>query len=314
LSDLAANGDLGQTEMDHDQSEIDALTLALLNETNGSSFRRARKALESRPTPEVVAALIRAMRRATNPKMFDRAAKLLAGYGGDEAANALAAEARSQRQYPRLAVRALARCSHPLVVPTLLELYETGRAKQRRSAAFALARLRSPHAIEPLCRAATRGDRYVGPEALEALRSMGRPRAIARLALAEAEFTSSDIVRVLQRLSESPLREGLLRSVPFDPKRFLESEAEDQRSTTRARAAAAAEHLKMQSTLLRGAGIATSDSLLRAASSSGESAPDSLLRSSDITVTAEVIEARPRPRFEWLFQVCSSLRRRMGIE
>src|SRR5438045_2716156 len=82
--------------------------------------------------------------------------------------------------------RAFAICDHPRVIPVLLDILEYGtKLKQRRAAAFALARLDSPLAIEPLCKAAGLGDRSIGPEAAEALSSMGRADYLARLVLSE---------------------------------------------------------------------------------------------------------------------------------
>jgi hypothetical protein len=265
-----------------EQHDIDGLVASMLAADSGHAFRRARRELERNDSRQVAQALIRAMRRATNQKVFDRSAKLLAEYGGDEAVEALAMEARSQRQYPRLAIRAFALCRHPSVVPVLLDLLDFGRMKQRRAAAFALARVRSPLAVEPLCRASVGGERGIGPEATEALRSLGAPRQIARLVLGETSYGPADHVRILHALGASPLREGFWRAAPFDSKRFLEREAQADGSPVQSQARAAAEFLHVQSTLLRGAPEAQPDTLLRAAASPGRQGPDSLLRSCDV--------------------------------
>jgi hypothetical protein len=281
-----------------EQHEIDGLVAAMLSAESGHAFRRCRRELERHDVSAAVHALIRGMRRATNQKVFDRAAKLLAEFGGDTAAEALAIEARSQRQYPRLAIRAFALCQHPTVVPVLLDLLESGRMKQRRAAAFALARVRSPLAVEALCKASTGGDRGIGPEATEALRSLGGPRHVARLVLGEPTYLASDHVRILRAVSASPLREGFWRATPFDTKRFLEREAHSLASPVRIQARAAADFLQLQSTLLRGAPDAHPDTLLRAASTPGRQGSDSLLRSSDM-VSAAPCSRRAPARF-WL--------------
>jgi HEAT repeat protein len=281
-----------------EQHELDGLCAAMLSADSGHAFRRARQQLERHERHETVQGLIRSMRRATNQKVFDRAAKLLAELGGDTAAEALAIEARAQRQYPRLAIRALARCQHPAVVPVLLDLLESGRMKQRRAAAFALARVRSPFAVEPLCRAAAGGDRGIGPEATEALRSFGSPRHVARLVLGETTYQAADHVRVLLAVSASPLRDGFWRAAPFDGKRYLEREAQALSSPVQAQAREAADLLHKQSTLLRGATDVNTDILLRAASTPGNAAADSLLRPSDWASPAPGV-ARSRVGF-WL--------------
>jgi hypothetical protein len=265
------------------QSEIDVLVAAMLATDSSHSLRRARRELEAHPRDEAVQGLIRGMRHASHQKAFDRAAKLLAEYGGDEAAEALAREARTQRQYPRLAVRALALCDHPRVVPELLDILEfSTRIKQRRAAAFALARLRAPLAVEPLCKASTMGRKWIGQEAVEALHVMGRPDQIARLVLGEETYAAADRVRVLHAMACAGLCEGFWRRQLFDVNRFLHRESQDARSPVRDQAVAAAEFLTMQSTLLRGLEESRSDTLLRAASGGSESSPDSLLRASEL--------------------------------
>jgi hypothetical protein len=281
-----------------EQHEVDGLVTAMLAADSGHAFRRARRELERRDSRVVVQALIRAMRRSANQKAFDRSAKLLAECGGDEAAEALALAAMSQRQYPRLAIRAFALCDHPSVVPVLLNLLEEGRVKQRRAAAFALARVRSPLAIEPLCKAAA-DDLRIGPEATEALRSLGGPRHIARLVLGESTCRPADHVRILHALGASPLREGFWRATPFDPKRFLERETQSANSPVLEQARAAAEFLHMQSTLLRGTTEAQPDTLLRAAASPGNQGPDSLLRAGALAPHSEQSPRRPGIRL-WL--------------
>ncbi len=262
-------------------SGIDQLVTQLTQAETGHVFRRARQTLLRHDSNEIVRALIRAMRGASHQRSFDRAARLLAEYGGDEAAEALATEARTQRRYPRLAIRAFAQCVHPTVVPVLLDILEFGKMKQKRAAAYALARLHSPLGIEPLCKASALGEWGIGHEATEALNALGRPHQIARLALSEPIYSASDHVRVLQALSCSLLREGFWRPVPFDPKRFLNREAQDYNSGVREQAGAAAAFLEMQSTLLRSGDALCTDALLRAASGPGESGSDSLLRASE---------------------------------
>lgn len=265
------------------ESLIDAVAGAMLKAENGRAFRRARRELEKRDRADIVRGLIRGMQRAANQKVFDRAAKLLAEYGGDEAAEALAREARSQRQYPRLAIRAFALCKHPTVAPVLLNILELGKLKQRRSAAFALARLKCALAVEPLCKAAGLGELSIGPEAVEALYAMGRTDQLARLVLGEVTYSAADCVRVLHAIGAAPVSEGFWRRRRFHAERFLFREAIDPRSPVQVQAAAAADFLQVRSTLLRGSDPVEGpdpDRLLRAASTPGSGAPDSLLRAS----------------------------------
>lgn len=295
-----------------EQHEVDGLVTAMLAADSGHAFRRARRELERRDSRVVVQALIRAMRRSANQKAFDRSAKLLAECGGDEAAEALALAAMSQRQYPRLAIRAFALCDHPSVVPVLLNLLEEGRVKQRRAAAFALARVRSTLAIEPLCKAAN--DPRIGPEATEALRSLGGPRHIARLVLGESTFLPADHVRILHALGASPLREGFWRATPFDPKRFLERETQSANSPVLEQAQAAAEFLHMQSTLLRGTTEAQPDTLLRAATTPGMQGSNSLLRAGPAASGSEPALEKPQAGlwFRWIMSARTVFWRILG--
>lgn len=211
--------------------QIHDLVALLTATTSGADYRRARKRLEKEEREKTVPALIRALERAHDSRAFDRTARILAAFGGEAAFESLAAHARANRRFPRLALRALAECRHSQVVPLLLDLLEHGRIKQRRAAARHLAGLGAARAIEPLCRAAAQGESEIGPEARAALYLMGRPEHLARKLLAEPSLSAVDRVRVIALLTLAG-RPGLFRA-PFYPQRFLEREAENRRSPVR---------------------------------------------------------------------------------
>jgi hypothetical protein len=291
--------------------EIDEKIAALLSSDSGREFRRSKASLAHHDFDEIVQALIRATHKAGDQKHYNRAVKLLAEYGGEEAVAALAVQARMQRRFPRIAMRALSMCNAPSVVPVMLDIMKTGGRKQRRAAVYALVRMRAPSAIEPLCNATVRSNMDIGPEALQALSTLGHPADIARLALSEPTHASADHLRVLNAIGRTPLREGWLRTTPFDPRRFLDQEVRNQKSEVREQALAALELLKIQSTLLRSSESDGEIDLLRAASGPGNSMHASLLRPTD-SMTAPPSGRTPwvivLPR--WLFQLLRKLRGR----
>src|SRR5438067_3790463 len=213
---------------------LSALVATITSTTDGRQLRKVRRELQRAPAEDVVRALAERLRTADDAKAYDRAAKLLAGWGGSLAAEVLASEARTQRRFPRLAVRALSLCDDPSVVAVLLDILEFGRMKQRRAATYALARKRTARAILPLCSAAQKGLRDIGPDAIEALRKMGNTFGLARLTLAEPELTVTQRVLTMAALEEIHPRLGQLWwSSRFDAGRFLEREAANRRSPLR---------------------------------------------------------------------------------
>lgn len=259
-------------------SESVVALLSLLLARDGAEQRRARRKLKAAPEEAVVPALIAALRRADDSRAFDRTAKLLAEIGGEEAMEALTQQARTQRRFPRLAIRALGMCRHPQTVPVLLDLLQFGRIKQRRAAAFALARIGTARAIEPLCQAVSKSPRDIGPEALTALRSMGRADVLARRVLAEQSLSVMEQVRIIGLLwtVHPSLVSGWL--IPGDPQRFLDREAARWRSPLQQAAREAAALLRQQRMLLRPSERRDDTTLLRAVGGPDSTDGDTLLR------------------------------------
>lgn len=255
--------------------------IVLLSAASRRDRRRAREALRALPGPQVVPSLLRALERAPDHGAYSRLANLLADAGGDAAMEALSMQARAQRRFPTPAIRALARLDHPMVVPLLLDLLETGRIRQRRAAAYALARRREVRAIEPLCRAARQGAAGIGPEARDALGRFGPADYLALSVLLHGEFTTADRVRILGGLTILPVRRFPFRWTAFDPERFLARVAvAGDVPMLRERARAAADLARAQGLLLRPS-QADGDLLLRAAHGPGRSSAGRLLRSAD---------------------------------
>jgi len=270
---------------------IEGLLATLIAGKKDRSHRHARALLQDEPRDEVVAALIEVVRRAVrerNRKTFERAANLLAEWGGDAAAEMLALQARTQTRFPRLAINALAQCRHPSVVPALLDiLMEGSNIKRRRAAAYALARIGDARAVEPLCLAALkghrplRGHRDIGPDGLEALHVMGRTPDLARRVLGESSLSIPDRVRALNALAAvHPQRHDFWFRV-FNPERFVARETIRRNSPVREEARAVVEYMLQHATLLRPAEYRGPEVLLRAASGPGENGAEELLRASD---------------------------------
>jgi len=232
---------------------------------------------------EVVHSLAAGLRDASQARSFDRSARMLARLGGDAAFEALATAARTTRRFPRLAVRALAQCPHPMVVPALLDLLGHGRISQRRAAAAALGRLRAPAAVEPLCREASRGLAGIGPEARDVLRRMGRAWQLGRLVLGAVDLATPEKVSALRALE-------VLR---LDAERFL---VREQRRFGPA-AEEALSLLRAQKTLLRPSGSGGDSVLLRPASGA-RGASEHLVRASDDPGHA------PPDRHGWVRRLC----------
>ncbi len=265
--------------------------LAILAMTHGTRrYRLVRDELLLLDRDLVIGPLIASLNKAGSNRSFDRLARLLAQFGGEEAVQTLAWHTRTQERYPRLAMRALARCDHPLVIPTLLDLLEYGRRrKQRRSAARYLARVGRWRAIEPLCRAAAMGENDNGPDAKEALRGMGRADHIARLLFEDGEATNQERVTAL---------EAMARVIWFNPERFLDKESRRWLSPWKAEARETAELLRARKTLLRPAESADIGTLLRSAGSPVTGDTDSLLRvAADMDVIELHVPAAAEPRW-----------------
>src|SRR6185503_12750163 len=220
----------------------------------------------------VILPVIAGLQRAADDRAFDRLARMLAKIGGDRAVEILAMHARTQRRYPRLAMRALSQCDHPLVVPALIDLLSTGRIKQRRAAAKYLAKVGKGRAIEPLCRMAARGGLDAGPEARNAFRKMGRPYLVARMVFEDNEMSTTERVDALEAMSH------ICR---FNPDQFLQREMRRWLSPWKAAARDAADHLQLRRTLLRSSELTDGDSLLRPAGGASPSDLDRLVRPSD---------------------------------
>lgn len=251
-----------------------------------SRSKRLRERLKKLPQPEVVPILRDLLLGADNKQAFDRLARLAAQICNetpleqealrDEIVAGLAQHVRRNPRFPRLALRALAQCDHPQVVPLLIDRLIHGNLKQRTAAAAHLAGKRSALAIEPLCQCASFPESRIVSESLEALRAMGRPDHLARLLLVETALTVRDRVRVLRALERLPLT--LFR---FRAQRFLDREAANPASPVAREAKACADLMRASDTLLRPTENPGTDTLLRPAFGPAPGDPDALLRASE---------------------------------
>ncbi len=262
---------------------------ALLTEyvqTGTGKTKRLRNRLKRLPLPEVVPVLKDLLLGADNKQAFDRLARLAAEICNeilpeqealrDEIVAALAQHVRRNPRFPRLALRALAQCDHPQVVPLLIDRLIHGSLRQRAAAAAHLAGKRSALAIEPLCQCASFPESRIISESLKALRAMGRPDHLARMLLVETALTVRDRVRVLRALEQLPLT--LFR---FRAQRFLDREAVNPDSPVAREAKACADLMRASDTLLRPTENPGTDTLLRPAFGPAAGDPDALLRASE---------------------------------
>lgn len=263
------------------ESRIQNILADLIAVKDRRTFKRTRKALRTEPADEVIAALIQAIRETKQAHAFERFTTLLAEYGGEKAFEMLALQARTQKQFPRLAVRALAECVHEGVVPVLIDLVEYGRKKQRESAVSALGRIRDGRCIRALAATARNSASDVHGEALEELRRMGRMDDLARSVLAASALTTVEQLEALDSL------EVLYPRIPsfffgrFQTTRFLAREALKTGSFVQQQAWVAAELLYQQQTLVRPSEQVDGTNLLRAAFGPGSNNPDTLMRAAN---------------------------------
>jgi len=272
--------------------QIPALIEALIAGSR-SKTRQARQRLESAPRDLVIPALTQALADADSRRAFERITNLFARLGGEEAMKALANQARVQRRFSGLAMRALAKCEHPQVAPVLLELVHSGKRRQRRTASLALARSFPVQGIDQCVEAADKNPRVYG-HLLEALCEVGRVDDLARMVLCQSDVSVADRVRAICGLQA--LRLSLF---PFNPQRFLDREAANGRSPVRQEARAAADLLRQQTTLLRPSEHRDDTILLRAASSPGETDGETLLRAADRPEEEDDPHAPPSGWHRW---------------
>lgn len=263
-----------------DSSKLAARIEALESTLNGRSYRSLRNAVLRESPADLIPELIRHLNSAPDGRAFDRIARVLAEIGTDEAFSALAVQARVQRRWARTAVRALGLCKHPDTITVLIDLLTNGRMPQRRSAAMALAKLKSGRAVEPLCVAAGQHNRGIGPEARASLKRMGRPATLGLMALADTNLSTAERVRALVAI-----REARLERRQFYVERFLENMSHWSNrlrygDTIHSSVREAFSLYRMQTTYLRPAEYVGEDVLLRAAGGPQRVDSDSLLRAS----------------------------------
>lgn len=287
--------------IDRDE-QVERLIRDLADSRSGHEYRRAKNEFRSLPADVILDPLIARLRNAKNERAFDRTARMLAELGGDRAVEALAAEARTQRRYPRMAVRALSQCKHPMVVHHLVDLLAYGsRGKQRRAAARYLAKVGRWRAIQPLCSAIASSNPAVSPNAKEALKGMGRTDHVARMVFQDPEAAVNDRVDALEALSMAAW---------FNTERFLERESRRWLCPWKPQARETLEALRARKTLLRPAAATPGDQLLRAAAFHNSSGSEDLLRA--VSAESEPHEPGVEQRSGgWLVSIVKSLRVRL---
>jgi len=259
--------------------------------------RRTLEALAKSDPTKASDALLAALGAASDSRSYNRIVQGLARLESDAAFAALVREARQQRRFPRLAVRALGASRRRSATSELEALLGASRGPRRVTAALVLAERKSALAVEPLLALFRAGGRYA-PAALRALRRFGRVPALARAVLADARIDGRSAARILRSVPPD-LRIGLFAR-PFDPQAFLDREAANPRSPVRDAARAAGEALRDATMLLRAGAADPGESLLRAASAtSADDEGDDLLRAADSPGSEEPEEAHGDPASWW---------------
>ena len=252
-----------------------SVVLELAKATDRSRRKQLRHFLESRPPSEVVPLLVLELDECSEAKRFERIANTLGQIGDPKAFEALARHARTQRRYPGLAVRALARSSDERVVPLLMDLAEFGRRGQRVSAIRALGHMKEVRSVELLARLTQHQSDETRYQAAGALRRMGGYSGLTSLLLTSVALDGSERVRGLLALERTSLG---WRS--YNAEKALERITRTPVHPLRAEACETLDLLRAQAVLLRPASGDGDHSLLRAAGSSSREHA-ALLRAAD---------------------------------
>jgi ectoine hydroxylase-related dioxygenase (phytanoyl-CoA dioxygenase family) len=187
---------------------------------------------------------------------------LLAEWKDDESVNILTHEAMNQEEFMLVAVNALMRCNHPKTISQLIDLLVHGNNSLKRTAvAFALSKVGTIEAIEPLARIASNRNDLIYNDASLALREMGNPADLARLVLTDSRLNLPDRARIIDVLA---------RSTRFNARRFLEREALRGEGAAREMAGKLIGLMRDKEELLRSSTEDESEMLLHPAHVTGE--------------------------------------------
>jgi hypothetical protein len=185
--------------------DVADVVLDLARTSERSRRMRLQKLLQERKREEVVPLLELELEDCRDDNRFERVANTLAKVGGSQATDILARHARTQRRFPGIAVRALARCEDERVLPLLMDIAEFGRRSQRVSAIRALGRMKEIDSLEMLCRIAHSGGQNMGMIATHALRRKGGFDGLTASILASRELDNPSRLRKLLALETAPL-------------------------------------------------------------------------------------------------------------
>jgi hypothetical protein len=273
---------------------------AAINGPSKWARKLARERVEQLPAREAVPALISWLQAANSKSSFQPLTLLLASHPTRDSVDELWRQARENRQFPLLPIRALGLCRHPAAEDALLSLMEDGKSKQRRTAMDCLANIsNSGRAIAPLCKVVG-SDRQPDREyARHILHRMGRPNKLALRALKDPNLEDMACATTLLALETVPVYLFPLLFRPFNAEGFLVA-AMNRKTPDADRISAVLARLREHCTLLRAAESQTADRLMRASSNSDQSNPKQLLRSSegpdDLCANAESWWRRLLPR------------------
>jgi hypothetical protein len=265
-----------ETPLSREFRDPASIVLDLAAATNWARRTRLRNFIKSRPPEEVVPLLAHELNECSEAKRFARVANTIADLESPDAFEALARHARTQRRFPGLAIRALAKCGDPRVTPLLMDLVEYGRRAQQMSALGALGR--SPEILSTvlLCRIAADRSNRLRQLAIIALRRKGGASGISQEILLSGDLDLAEKVRYLLALETAPVQWSGFRA-----ERRLERIVRTPLHPLAPEARAALDLLRAQGTLLRAAVNAPDHALLRPSRRQADSDSERLLRPSD---------------------------------
>lgn len=277
------------------QPDASRLIDNLVFSTSKRARRRAQQLLEQVPDRQAVPALIAALRAANSKRTFQTIAFLLSDRATEEGVDELARQARENKRFPRMPLRALGQCGHPSAIDRLVEFIDAGTSKQQRTAISSLGELDSVMAIEPLCHIAASDRASLNSEALRILQGMGRPARLTMRSLQDQTLSAAKCARIILALEIMPVYIFPLSIAPFDGERLLARLAR-RSGVWQSRAAQVLQRVVECRTLLRAANGQQPDVLLRPSSTAAPVRQDELLRASGVDMSAVGDDRQPEGR------------------
>jgi HEAT repeat protein len=247
--------------------------------------REATQQLDNMPAEDLLPRLTYSLNATRDYPTFLAIGSYLAARPEEAAFDALLMQVRTRNELSGAAINIFIQCRHQRLIPSLLEMLETGSWFSRANAASALSRLGTVEAIEPLSRLALDRGNMISQEAHNALHEMGRPDELTRQILRTVSLASTDKMRILSWLGEA---------ARFNVLRFLEREARRTGSDIQQEAQVVAHKLRERLSLVR-ASETPADSFLRPARNPDTTDGSDKLRPAEAPAQSEEVRGEEGP-------------------